>query len=84
MIESLRVSHGCEATAEAHDAEAQVEATGNWLAIDLPDQRVDLIRHLVTLPLGRSMVLSALPDADAPGRVLALIAGVREIDLPRD
>ena len=60
---------------------ATVKATGDWIDIDLPDQTADRIQHLVTLPLGKAMLLSSLPDAERPGRVRILIAGVREIEV---
>ncbi len=59
-----------------------VRATADWIDIDLPDQRADRIQHLVTMPLGRAMILSALPDHDTPGRLRVLIATVREVPLP--
>ncbi len=66
------------------DGEARpVEPTGRWIEIDLPDEDTDRWEHLVTIPLGRSMMLSALPDSEQPGRTRVLIATVTDVSLPR-
>jgi len=59
-----------------------IEAAAEWVLIDLPDEDTDLWRHLLTAPLGRPVLLNALPDASAPGKTRALVAVVHETPVP--
>jgi len=59
-----------------------IEATAEWVLIDLPDEDTDLWRHLLTAPLGRPVLLNALPDSSSPGKTRALVAVVHETPLP--
>jgi len=59
-----------------------IEATAEWVLIDLPDEDTDLWRHLLTAPLGRPVLLNALPDSSSPGKTRALVAVVHETPVP--
>lgn len=50
--------------------------TADFVDIELPDEDTDRWEHMVTLPLGRAMLLSALPDRSDPGKVRVLIGAV--------
>ena len=65
------------------DAEAaSVGKRDEWIEIDLPEQRIEPLRLLATLPLGGSSVLSAASDPGSPARVRVLVVGVREVAVP--
>ncbi len=58
-----------------------IQATAEWVTLDLPDEDGDRWEHLVTAPLGRPVLLNALPDPAAPGKARALVAVVHEFEL---
>jgi hypothetical protein len=78
----VRARSSLEAKLAAPGAAAPIEAAAEWVAIDLPDEDTDIWRHLLTAPLGRPVLLNALPDTSSPGRTRALIAVVHESPLP--
>ncbi|HVR74286.1 MAG TPA: hypothetical protein VMT52_08140, partial [Planctomycetota bacterium] len=63
------------------DGGLPVAHAGDWVEVDLPDEDFDLWRHLVTIPLGRPVLLNALPDPASPGKARVLIALVTELTL---
>jgi hypothetical protein len=62
---------------EIGKGEKDLAATGSMIDLDLTDEDSDLWQHLVTVPLGRAMVLNVLPDRARPDRVRALVARVK-------
>ncbi len=54
---------------------------GEWLELELPDEDLDRWEHMVTVPLGRPILLNGLPDPKRPGRMRMLIAVVHECKL---
>lgn len=55
---------------------AEARPVDEWLEIELPEEDSDQWQHLVTSPLGRPILLNALPDPGKPGSTRALIAVV--------
>jgi len=58
-----------------------IQATAEWVMLDLPDEDGDRWEHLVAVPLGRPVLLNALPDPASPGKTRALVAVVHEFEL---
>lgn len=54
----------------------EAEPTGELLELDLPEEDADRWQHFVTVPLGRPVFLSALPDAARPGKSRVLLGTV--------
>lgn len=49
---------------------------GPFASLELPEEDSDRIEHLVTLPQGKPLVLSAVPDGARPGRTKVLVATI--------
>lgn len=60
----------------------ELDAVGERLTIDLPDEDTDRWEHFVTVPLGRPALLNALPDPSRPGTSRVLIATVHRHAIP--
>ena len=58
-----------------------VKPVDQWIEIELPEEDSDHWQHLVTFPLGRPILLNALPDPKKPGTVRALVAVVHPFQI---
>lgn len=76
-----RVRSTHHVTAPEVDGGLPTAHAGDRVDLDLPDEDFDLWRHLVTVPLGRPVLLNALPDPASPGKARVLIALVTELTL---
>lgn len=50
-----------------------VQASGQKLTIDLPQQKADQWKHVVTMPVGRACLLNAFPDPKEPSKMRILV-----------
>jgi hypothetical protein len=73
-----------ESTVEVRGAEAasaDVQAAGEWVELDLPEEDSDRWEHTITVPLGKPVLLNALPAADGSSRVRVLVAVVHAFEV---
>ena len=54
-----------------------IRPTGAKMQIDLPDQKVDRWKHVVTIPAGRACLLNSVTDPEDPASVRILVVEAR-------
>jgi len=59
-----------------------IQPLGEWVDIDLPVESTERWQHLVTVPLGKPILLNALPDPEEGGKTRILLALVEAPALP--
>ncbi len=79
---TAQVRSTLEVKAAGKGATAPVEPVGDLVQLDLPDEESEEWQHWIAAPLGRPILLGALPEPAAPGKARALVAVVHEIPLP--
>lgn len=65
----------------AEAASADVQAVGEWVELDLPEEDSDRWEHAITVPLGKPVLLNALPAADGSGKVRVLASVVHAFEV---
>jgi hypothetical protein len=62
----------------------KVEATARWVTLDLPEEDSDSWEHLVTVPIGKPVLLNAFPVEGASGSTRVLLAWVHVFGIDGD